>query len=62
MGKGKALACLQMDTEQEIRAEIKTLDSREDCRTWAEVEQDRDDRTWVYEALAERAQEVDGEL
>jgi len=62
MGKGKALACLTMDTEYQIREQIKGLDSREECRIWAQVERSEGDRTWVYEALSERAHEVDGEI
>ena len=62
MSKGKALACLTRDTEHQIRQQIKGLDSREECRIWASVEQSEKDRTWVYEALAEQAIAVDGEL
>lgn len=61
MSMGKALVVLTRDPEDRIRREIAELDSRGECQTWAAVEQEKMGRTWVFEALHERAVEVDGE-
>ena len=62
MSMGKALVVLTRDPEDRIRREIAELDSRAECQTWAAVEQEKMGRTWVFEALHERAVEVDGEF
>ena len=60
MSKGRALAILTMDTEYEIKQQIKELESREECRLWASVERNEENRTWVFEALREKARALEG--
>lgn len=62
MNKGKILAILTRDSKAEIKLQIKKLETRKICQTWAQVERNRvENRVWVYQALAERAHELEGE-